>query len=66
MYISSLGKKNMILQQKIILATLQLYNRLQVLISFLSGYLKDMIGFAGKVRHFNKGSIRNFAMFVTG
>ena len=56
----------MILQQKTILATLQLYNRLQVLISFLNGYLKDMIGFAGKVRHFNKGSIRNFAIIVTG
>ena len=56
----------MILLQKTILATLQLYNRLQVLISFLSGYLKDMTGFAGKVRHFNKGSVRNFAIIVTG
>ena len=56
----------MILQQKTILVTLQLYNRLQVLISFLSGYLKDMIGFAGKVRHFNKGSIRSFAIIFTG
>ena len=56
----------MILQQKTILATLQLHNILQVLISFLNGYLKDMIGFAGKLRHFNKGSLRNFAIIVTG
>ena len=56
----------MILQQKTILATLQLYNRLQVLVSFLNGYLKDMIGFAWKVRDFNKDSIRNFPIISTG
>ena len=55
----------MILQQRTILTILQQCNRSQVLISFLNGYLKDMIGFAGNVRHFNKGSIRHFAIFVT-
>ena len=56
----------MILQQKTTLATLQLYNKLHVLISFLNGYLKDMIGFAGKVRHLNKDLISSFAIIVTG
>ena len=46
------------------LATLQLCNRLQFLISFLNGNLKNMIGFAGNVRNFNKG-FANICHWIT-